>query len=119
MSYRTQRTRVKFEDNIRFVPATSYKSTYQGPRFPNLQSMFKQNSTQNYSTTEETTQIIAPVHAEEKIAPVHAEEKTAKPNPTETVSKNEEDVNTEAADFIKRRHKNLELQKLLSMKAAA
>ncbi|KAF3337444.1 Cotton fiber expressed protein [Carex littledalei] len=117
MSYITQRTRVKFEDNIRFVPETSYNSTYQGPRFPNLQSLFKQNSTQNYYTTEETTQIIAPVHAEEKIAPVHAEEKTAKPNPTKTVNK--EDVNTEAADFIKRRYQNLELQRLLSMKAAA
>jgi Cotton fibre expressed protein len=71
--------------------------------------MFKHTSNHNYDTIEETTQVSTPAHAQDK---------TSTPNPMET-SKNKEDINTEAAEFIKRTHHNLELQKLLSMKANA
>lgn len=67
-------------------------STYDGPRFPNLHMMFKHKE--------------APTEDEERF--------TVKTS--QAVAYEKEDVDMETDDYIKRKHRSLELQKLMSMK---
>lgn len=129
--------RVKFEDDISYTnassnyynaantaPVASVESSassyrYNGPRFPNLQMIFKKRST---SLDEEARKEEAPAAA--TVTAVHRDDVVDQSSSAErdTVTRTrglDMDVNSEAADFIKRKHKSLELQKLMSIKAAA
>ncbi|KAH0466700.1 hypothetical protein IEQ34_003938 [Dendrobium chrysotoxum] len=76
----------------------SMKNPHEGPFFPNLQAMFKNKQ-------QEPSDI--------------SEEKISSKTSSNTTAREEEDINMEATEFIKRKHHSLYLQKLMSMAAAA
>ncbi|RWV96960.1 hypothetical protein GW17_00040282 [Ensete ventricosum] len=94
------RNHVRFQEGGESRTAT----VYTGPRFPNLQMMFKKKSVLSFDEEAPNDEAVA---VQPRVSGGGGS------------SEREEDVNMEANEFIKRRRHNLELQKLMSMKAVA
>lgn len=105
--HQTNRNRARFYDDSQassssgdhrtYVPRMeTTMTTYEGPHFPGLQSIFKHKLT-------------AQTFNEEVDGKLRHET-------SHTVIHKEEDIDSEASEFIKRKHHAMDLQKLTSMK---
>ncbi|KAF5179512.1 hypothetical protein FRX31_030901 [Thalictrum thalictroides] len=98
-----------------WIPAPS---TFDIPHYPNRYMLFNNKAGEQLYGNSREERVIIPKHTEKKVhvnKHVHFEESSIEGNRPRRI--NHEDVNAEADDFIKRKHRALELSKTMSMKA--